>query len=230
MVLAALFSFIMICLAIDGILVYRRKRNAAGLSAASLFQGFFDEKTVTMPRGLSYDSGHTWAHMDEYGRIRVGIDDFLQHVIGPITGIIMKHSGESIKKNEPFLTVIQNGKRLELKAPVSGRIRVSNEILQSRAEMINSSPYEKGWVYLIEPSNWKTESRFLYHADRSTRWIQQEFGRMKDFFASLSTSTLGAMPVAVMQDGGILKDQVLSEFGPEIWEEFQNRFLDKANA
>jgi hypothetical protein len=31
---------------------------------------------------------------------------------------------------------------------------------------------------------------------------------------------------AVLQDGGIIRDHVLSELGPEVWEEFQTDFID----
>jgi hypothetical protein len=30
----------------------------------------------------------------------------------------------------------------------------------------------------------------------------------------------------VLQDGGELKDNVLSDLGPEVWEDFQTRFID----
>ncbi len=30
----------------------------------------------------------------------------------------------------------------------------------------------------------------------------------------------------VLQDGGELKDNVLADLGPEVWEEFQTKFID----
>ena len=30
----------------------------------------------------------------------------------------------------------------------------------------------------------------------------------------------------VLQDGGVIKEGVLSDFGPEVWEDFQSNFLD----
>ena len=226
MLLGIVIAFFMIAIGIDAIVMMRKKREAAAISAASLYQGFFDEQTANMPRGLKYDGGHTWAHMDEYGRIRIGVDDFLQHIVGPISGIIMKNPGDFVKKGEIFMSLIQDGKRLELRSPVSGKVRVANEKLSVDASVINNSPYEKGWVYLIEADDFKRDSRRMYQADSVSNWINQEFLRMKDFFSSLSTNSLPNMPAVVMQDGGTLKDQVLCEFGPEIWEEFQTRFLD----
>ena len=229
MLLGIVIAFFAIAIGIDAIVMMKRKRQAAAISAASLYQGFFDEKTANMPRGLKYDSGHTWAHMDEYGRIRIGVDDFLQHIMGPISGIIMKNPGDFVKKGEVFMSLIQDGKRLELRSPVNGKVRVANEKLNVDASVINVSPYDQGWVYLIEADDFKRDSRLMYHTDSAARWINSEFLRMKDFFSSLPTTSLQGTPAIVMQDGGSLKDQILHEFGPEIWEEFQNGFLDKKN-
>jgi hypothetical protein len=30
----------------------------------------------------------------------------------------------------------------------------------------------------------------------------------------------------VLQDGGELKNNLLEEFGPEVWEDFQSKFID----
>jgi hypothetical protein len=32
----------------------------------------------------------------------------------------------------------------------------------------------------------------------------------------------------VLQDGGALKDHALADFGPEVWEDFQVKFIDSA--
>ena len=57
-------------------------------------------------------------------------------------------------------------------------------------------------------------------------WIDNEFSRLKDFLAlTLKPGSL-EYSHAVMQDGGVLKEGVLAEFGPEVWDDFQTKFLD----
>ena len=66
--------------------------------------------------------------MEQNGIVKVGIDDFLQHITGTITRIKMKNEGERVKKGDQILSIIQNGKQFNLYAPVSGIIREKNII------------------------------------------------------------------------------------------------------
>ena len=165
--------------------------------------------------------------MEKDGNVRIGIDDFLQHITGNVTRIKMRKTGEKITKGEIILTLIQNGKQLNVKAPVSGYINSHNDLLITNSGIINQSPYGDGWIYEIEPSNWIREIQLLLMADSYRKWITNEFTRIKDFLsAAMQTNSMELFQV-VLQDGGELKDNVLTDFGPEVWEDFQTNFLDK---
>ncbi len=186
----------------------------------------FDQRSVLAPNGLYFDSTHTWAFMEKDGNVTVGIDDFLQHVTGPITRIEMKNPGEKIKKGELLLSIVQSGKQLKIYAPVSGTIKNQNEALLSRSSYINSAPYSEGWVYMIDPTNWLKEIQLLDMVDKYKNWLSSEFLRLKDFLATTLRPDSPEYAHVLLQDGGLLQDGVLSEFGPEIWEDFQTSFLD----
>ena len=162
--------------------------------------------------------------MELNGMVRVGIDDFLQHITGPLSRVKMKRPGERVQKGEMILIIVQSGKQLSICSPVSGTIRTQNDLLNSRSSMLNTAPFTDGWVYTIEPSNWLRETQFLFMAEKYNEWLKQEFIRLKDFFAT-SMITSGYAPV-LLQDGGELKDNILSGFGPEVWEDFQMKFID----
>jgi glycine cleavage system H lipoate-binding protein/ABC-type phosphate transport system substrate-binding protein len=186
----------------------------------------FSEDAVVLPQGIYFDKSHTWVFREKDGNLSVGIDDFLQHITGPITRVEMKNPGEKVKKGDLLFSIIQSGKQLSLYSPVSGTIKKQNEALISNVSYINSSPYNDGWVYMIEPSNWNKEVLFMEMAEKYKRWIDNEFSRVKDFLAAkLKPESLEYSHV-VMQDGGILKEGVLTDFGPEVWEDFQTNFLD----
>lgn len=186
----------------------------------------FGENSVMVPQGLYYDKTHTWAFMERDGTVTIGIDDFLQHITGSITRVEMKSPGDKIKKGELFLSIIQSGKQLSLYAPVSGTIKKQNKALKTWSSYINYAPYGEGWVYRIEPTNWFKEIQFLDIAVKYQKWLDSEFSRVKDFLSvALNPDKLQIAPV-ILQDGGLLKDGVLAEFGPEVWEDFQTEFLD----
>jgi len=186
----------------------------------------FSECSVDLPNGLYYDKSHTWAFMEKDGSVSIGIDDFLQHITGPITRVDMKKAGEKFKKGDLLFSIIQIGKQLNLYAPVSGTIKNQNELLITDTSSLNSSPYNEGWIYKIEPANWIKEIQFLDMAPKYKRWIITEFSRVKDFLASMLKPESIQYTNVVLQDGGILKDGVLADFGPEVWEDFQAYFLD----
>jgi hypothetical protein len=102
-------------------------------------------------------------------------------------------------------------------------------MLATNASPMNASPYSDGWVYIIEPTNWIRETQFMIMAERYSEWLKYEFSRLKDFFAaSLKANTLEYAHV-VLQDGGDIMDNILSDFGPDVWEDFQTKFIDSSN-
>ncbi|HZL08853.1 MAG TPA: hypothetical protein VFC65_02560 [Prolixibacteraceae bacterium] len=227
----AVLLLILIVIIIAGIivdLVFRRigNKKEALQSASSTLMQAFDEDSVIIPKGLYFDKTHTWAFMKKNGTVKIGIDDFLQHITGAITRIEMKNVGEKIKKGDHLLTIIRKGKQLKIYSPVSGTITAQNETLTANSSLLNSAPYAEGWVYMIEPSNWLREIQFLTMAEKYKSWLTDEFTRLKDFFALAIKANSSEYAQFVLQDGGALKDSVLAELGPEIWEDFQTKFID----
>lgn len=186
----------------------------------------FNEESLIIPKGLYFDKTHSWAFMKKNGSIKVGIDDFLQHVTGKITRIEMRNSGDKIKKGDRLLSLIHKGKQLHIYSPISGTIVELNEKLAKNASIINSDPYSEGWVYVIEPINWGLELQYLMGAENFKAGLKEEFQRLKDFFASVLKSNSPEYAFAVMQDGGSLQDNPLAEFGPDVWDDFQTKFID----
>jgi glycine cleavage system H lipoate-binding protein/ABC-type phosphate transport system substrate-binding protein len=185
-----------------------------------------NENSIAAPRGLYYDKTHTWAFMEQDGLVKIGIDDFLKHVTGSLTSMKMKSPGEKVRKGEKILTVIRDGKQLNLYSPVSGYIRKQNESLLSNPSKINTIPYAEGWVYQIEPVNWVREVSFMFMFDKYKEWLEDEFARLRDFLVLSANSNTVVYQHIVLQDGGELKDNVLADLGPEVWEDFQTRFID----
>lgn len=185
-----------------------------------------DESAIEVPEGLYYDNTHTWAFMEKNGLVSIGLDDFMQHIVGSITRIQMKNPGESVKKGELLFSIIQSGKQLNIYSPLSGIIRKQNEILKERSSAVNTSPYSEGWVYQIEPSNWVKEVQVLRMAEKFRNSLSAEFTRVKDVLAASLKPGKLELAYVNLQDGGALKDGVLADLGPEVWADFQSSFLD----
>jgi glycine cleavage system H lipoate-binding protein/ABC-type phosphate transport system substrate-binding protein len=202
----------------------KRKKTISDMTGNEAPQ-ILKQGSLTIPGGIYFDKTHTWAFLEENGIIRVGIDDFLQHVTGKITRIKMKEEGIYVKKGEKILSIIQNGKQLNLYAPVSGTIVGHNAILETDSSSLNTSPYKNGWIYRIEPVNWGRESQLLFMAEKQREFIKKEFVRLKDFLMNALKGD-PAYSQLILQDGGEIADGVLTGMGPEVWEDFQTSFID----
>lgn len=184
---------------------------------------------TVVPGGLFFDKSHTWAFMEKEGQVRVGINDFLQKVTGPITRVILKQPGDQVKKGETFLTLVQNGKKLEIQSPVSGVVVGANPGLEHNSSLLNSAPYAEGWIYMVEAENWLKEMKAYVMGEQYISWIKKELVRLKDFLSSGISVSGKAEPIPVLQDGGEIGEGVLEGFGPEVWEEFQTSFIKGNN-
>jgi glycine cleavage system H lipoate-binding protein/ABC-type phosphate transport system substrate-binding protein len=226
-ILLFLFAIFVTGFIVDELVRRRRLRKSSIVDSASGYHPVFDENSIVIPKGLYFDKTHTWAFMKKDGTVKVGIDDFLQHITGSLTRIEMKQTGEKIKKGDRLLTVIRKGKQLTIYAPISGTIKAHNQSLITNSSLVNDAPYGEGWIYIIEPANWQLEIQFLTMADKYKTWLKDEFSRLKDFFAAAVRIHVPAF-VIVLQDGGVLRDGILADLGPEVWEDFQTKFIDKS--
>jgi glycine cleavage system H lipoate-binding protein/ABC-type phosphate transport system substrate-binding protein len=210
------------------VLRYRKSKKPKLIEGEITASQSFKESSITAPNGIFFDKSHSWAFMEKDGFVRIGIADFLQHVTGQITNVKMKTSGETIKKGELFISLIQNGKQLDIHSPISGKIKEINSQLKSNSSIINSSPYSEGWIYLIESSNWLTEIKTFLMGETYKTWLKNEFSRLKDFVSiEMKSDATGRLQI-VLQDGGEIRDNPMEGCGPEVWEDFQSEFINKA--
>lgn len=225
-ILLVLAALVITGIVADTAVRYLKGKKPSKKISGSFSRNVINEDSILVPKGLYFDKTHTWAFMEQNGIVRVGINDFLQRITGPLTRIKMKNRGESVKKGEKILSIIQNGKQLNLYAPVSGIILDQNKRLETNSSIINSSPYNEGWIYMIEPTNWTRENQLLFMADKYREWLKNEFSRLKDFLADVIRQDTEKYGQIILQDGGELKEGVLSNLGPEVWEDFQTKFID----
>jgi len=205
---------------------YFKREKSSKPTSPSFLNPVLNTNGLSVPGGIFFDKTHTWAFLEQNGYVKVGIDDFLQHITGSITRIKMKKEGDKVKKGDQILSIIQNGKQLDLYAPISGLIREKNTLLDTDGSKVNTSPYNEGWVYRMEPSNWHRENQLLFMAEKQKEYIKNEFSRLKDFLAAALGTDKEMFAQVILQDGGELVDNTLSNLGPEVWEDFQTKFID----
>ncbi len=216
-------------LALIALVVYlfARRRNTSEISGEDLeIAPVLSEKTIRSPKGLYYGKSHTWAFMEPDGMVNVGIDDFMRRITGAITQIKFREPGEKIRKGEKLFTLVHEGKQLDIYSPVTGFIREQNHTLLKSPVKLNTVSFTEAWIYKMEPANWLKDTGFMFMVEKYREWLDDEFSRLKDFLANTANNNRLVYQHIVLQDGGELKDEVLTDMEPEIWEEFQTKYLD----
>jgi glycine cleavage system H protein len=109
-----------------------------------------DEYIIRVDR--LYTKDHEWVLIEKDKRARVGITDYAQKSLHEIVYVEMPKVGSTVKQMETLGTVESIKAVSEVFAPLSGKIIEVNEKLVSTPELINESPYDEGWIAVIEPS------------------------------------------------------------------------------
>jgi glycine cleavage system H protein len=107
---------------------------------------------MNIPSNLKYTKDHEWIRV-EGDFAFVGITDFAQGELGDIVYLEIETLGETLAKEEVFGTIEAVKTVSDLFMPVSGEILEMNEVLKDSAEIVNTDPYEKGWLIRIKITN-----------------------------------------------------------------------------
>ena len=109
-----------------------------------------------VPEGLYYTKEFEWLKV-EGDKVRVGITDYAQKQLREIVYAELPAAGTATKQNDPYGTVESVKAVSDLVAPISGTIEQVNAEVQSKPELLNEDPYNKGWLLVVKPSNLQAE-------------------------------------------------------------------------
>jgi glycine cleavage system H protein len=105
-----------------------------------------------IPAELKYTKEHEWVRDLPSGNISMGITDFAQGALGDIVYVQLPKIGEQITSGKVCGEVESTKSVSEIFAPVSGKVISINDSLSNSPELINSDPYNAGWLLEIELS------------------------------------------------------------------------------
>jgi glycine cleavage system H protein len=97
-------------------------------------------------------------------RVRVGVTDFFQQHNGDVAFANVKGPGTRFSSGEEFADMETMKVTMGLPLPVSGTIVEVNQALELTPEIVNEDPYEKGWLAVIEVTDWEAERAKLLDA------------------------------------------------------------------
>lgn len=102
---------------------------------------------------LRYLSSHEWARVESDGSVTVGISDHAQEALGDVVYVEAPEVGSDVTANVEAGVVESVKAASDIYSPISGEVIAVNEALEDAPETVNSSPYDDGWFFKVQPTN-----------------------------------------------------------------------------
>jgi glycine cleavage system H protein len=115
-----------------------------------------DQNRITVseiPPDLHYTAEHEWVRRSGDDTVRVGITDFAQSALGDVVFVQLPDVGTEVTAGESFGEVESTKSVSDLYAPLSGTVTAVNGDLEGSPQLVNSDPYDGGWLLDIQASD-----------------------------------------------------------------------------
>jgi glycine cleavage system H protein len=105
---------------------------------------------TNIPSHLKYTESHEWVDANDDGNARIGITDHAQEALGDLVFVELPTVGDEISQGDPCAVVESVKAASDIYTPISGTVVAVNEDLDADPAIINSDPYNDGWLYELE--------------------------------------------------------------------------------
>jgi glycine cleavage system H protein len=139
--------------------------------------------------------GHGWARPTHDGYVVVGVDDFTQTLLGPVTGIKLPRLLRPVRQGASGLTLTAGTRVLPIVSPVSGWVVEKNEAVMRDPSVINRAPYGDGWLFKVKPRRLSAELHNLLTGKAVQDW--------QDLVRARLARVFHGTPALMYQDGGV---------------------------
>ena len=120
-----------------------------------------------IPGDLKFLSSHEWIRVESDGTVTVGISDHAQDLLGDIVFVELPEVGQSIDAESDAAIVESVKAASDVYSPLSGEVIEVNGLLEDQPEIVNSSPYDDGWFYKLNPADMNELENLLSPEDYS---------------------------------------------------------------
>jgi glycine cleavage system H lipoate-binding protein len=172
-----------------------------------------NELGYKLDESVFYHPKHIWMRIEDEGKVRVGLDDFGQRLIGRIYSIHLPEAGESI--TDGCWSITHQFGEVLLSGGMEGLVVQKNQQLEQLPSLINSSPYNKGWIFVLEPKDLLQSLKSLYYGKKVKEWYADETNKLHSLLLE-SKLDVGI----TLQDGGALRADLSGFVNAEVINKF----------
>lgn len=168
-----------------------------------------------------YHRGHLWLQRIN-GKVRLGLDDFGQWLLGDINKITLPVRKRRVGRSQPLLHISCSHGTAEIASPLSGIVMEVNDEVSRNSSLVSTDPYGEGWLIELRPA--KSELTRLeqggegfFPASQARTWLEDEVDRLHDVLETEIGVTMG--------DGGQLMSNLRDAISKKQWNLLIKTFL-----
>jgi len=105
-----------------------------------------------VPSHLKYTDSHEWSELLDDGTVRIGITDHAQDSLGDMVFVELPEVGRKVAAAEECAVVESVKAASDLYSPIAGEVIAVNTELEDAPELVNQSPFQDGWIFIIKPT------------------------------------------------------------------------------
>ena len=106
---------------------------------------------MNIPNDLFYTETHEWVRLNDDGTVSVGITDHAQEQLGGLVFVETPEIDSDVSARDAVAVIESVKAASDIFAPINGKILDTNPALAEEPELVNTSPYEDGWLFSIQP-------------------------------------------------------------------------------
>jgi glycine cleavage system H protein len=106
-----------------------------------------------VPADLKYVKSHEWVKKLPDGNVLIGISDYAQASLGDLVFVEVPKAGRKLAANEACAVVESVKAASDVYSPIAGEVLEANPKLVDAPEILNTDPYEAGWLWKLKPAN-----------------------------------------------------------------------------
>jgi glycine cleavage system H protein len=125
-----------------------------------------------VPAEFYYTKEHEWVKVED-DNCRIGVTDYAQNSLHEIVYVDLPKVGVKVAQMQSLGTVESVKAVADVYSPVSGIVLEVNSELSDAPELVNKSPYEKGWITIIKPDDLKKELSTLMRPDAYRDFVKK---------------------------------------------------------
>ena len=105
------------------------------------------------PDNYLYTKEHEWLRLEDDGAVTIGITDHAQEALGELVFVEVPEEGATFGAGDACAVVESVKAASDIYSPVGGEVIGANAALADEPELVNSSPYDDGWVFRLMPDD-----------------------------------------------------------------------------